>query len=249
MAFSLLSSFLGLPYFSLSVFLLGFPLLTFLIFLLLLLVPSRDQLEFYFSNVLLLPCKKRRKINIKLKAFFTKPWYLFCTPAIEKKEPTRDLDPPTQVKVQVAQSCLTLWDPMNYTAGEGNGNPLQCSCLENPRDRGAWWAAFYGVTQSRTRLKRQQQQQNYIVHGILQARILEWVAFPFSRGSSQLRDWTHVSLSAEPQGKPKDTGVGSLSFLQRIFLTQESNRGLLHCRWILYQLSYEGSPKSRINIS
>ena len=38
--------------------------------------------------------------------------------------------------------------------GEGNGNPLQCSCLENPRDRGAWWAALYGVAQSRTRLKR-----------------------------------------------------------------------------------------------
>ena len=37
--------------------------------------------------------------------------------------------------------------------GEGNGNPLQCSCLENPRDRGAWWAAIYGVIQSRTRLK------------------------------------------------------------------------------------------------
>ena len=38
--------------------------------------------------------------------------------------------------------------------GEGNGNPLQCSCLENPRDRGAWWAAIYGVTQSQTRLKQ-----------------------------------------------------------------------------------------------
>ena len=38
--------------------------------------------------------------------------------------------------------------------GEGNGNPLQCSCLENPRDGGAWWAAIYGVAQSRTRLKR-----------------------------------------------------------------------------------------------
>ena len=37
--------------------------------------------------------------------------------------------------------------------GEGHGNPLQCSCLEYPRDGGAWWAAFYGVTQSRTRLK------------------------------------------------------------------------------------------------
>ena len=37
--------------------------------------------------------------------------------------------------------------------GEGNGNPLQCFCLENPRDREAWWAAVYGVAQSRTRLK------------------------------------------------------------------------------------------------
>ena len=37
--------------------------------------------------------------------------------------------------------------------GEGNGNPLQCSCLKNPRDGGAWWAAIYGVAQSRTRLK------------------------------------------------------------------------------------------------
>ena len=42
---------------------------------------------------------------------------------------------------------------LSYT-GEGNGNPLPCSCLENPRDRRAWWAAVYGVAQSRTRLKR-----------------------------------------------------------------------------------------------
>ena len=40
-----------------------------------------------------------------------------------------------------------------YKFGEGNGNPLQCSCLENPRDRGAWWAAIYGVTLSQIRLK------------------------------------------------------------------------------------------------
>ena len=38
--------------------------------------------------------------------------------------------------------------------GEGNGKPLQCSCLEDPRDGGAWWAAIYGVAQSQTRLKR-----------------------------------------------------------------------------------------------
>ena len=42
----------------------------------------------------------------------------------------------------------------NWTSGEGNGNPLQYSCLENPRDGGAWWDAIYGVTQSWTRLKR-----------------------------------------------------------------------------------------------
>ena len=50
------------------------------------------------------------------------------------------------------------------------------------------------------------------------------------------------SLPAEPQGKPKNTGVSSLFILQQIFPTQESNRGLLYCRWILYQLSYQGSP-------
>ena len=43
--------------------------------------------------------------------------------------------------------------PLAIYIGEGNGNPLQCSCLENPRDGGAWWAAVCGVTQSRTRLK------------------------------------------------------------------------------------------------
>ena len=46
------------------------------------------------------------------------------------------------------------WTTSLSFAGEGNGNPLQCSCLENPRDGGAWWTALYGVTQSRTRLKR-----------------------------------------------------------------------------------------------
>ena len=43
--------------------------------------------------------------------------------------------------------------------GEGNGNPLQCPCLENPRGGGAWWAAVYGVSQSRTRLKRAAEDQ------------------------------------------------------------------------------------------
>ena len=116
--------------------------------------------------------------------------------------------------------------------GEGNGNPLQDSCLENPRDRGAWWAAIYGVTQSWTWLKwlSSSSSSHFAntlfasssrlcvlsvcsvthscptlcnpmdcsplgsnVHWILQARILEWQAISFSRGSSQPRDLTHVS--------------------------------------------------------
>ena len=74
---------------------------------------------------------------------------------------------------------------------------------------------------------------DYTVHGILQTRIQESVAFPFSRGSFQPRDRTQVSciagdsLPADPQGKPKNTGVGSLSLLQGIFPTQELNQGLL----------------------
>ena len=53
--------------------------------------------------------------------------------------------------------CFILFRPLEIGSGicgEGNGNPLHCSCLENPRDGGAWWAAVYGVTQSRTQLKR-----------------------------------------------------------------------------------------------
>ena len=54
------------------------------------------------------------------------------------------------------------------------------------------------------------------------------------------------SLPPEPPGKPKNTGVGSPSLFQGIFLTQELNRGLLHCRQILYQLSSQGSPKAAL---
>ena len=53
-------------------------------------------------------------------------------------------------------SDTTEWLHFHFSLsciGEGNGNPLQCSCLENPRDGGDWWAAVYGVTQSWTRLK------------------------------------------------------------------------------------------------
>ena len=93
----------------------------------------------------------------------------------------------------------------------------------------------------------------FLSMGILQARILEWVAMPSTRGSSWPRDQTLISwiasrfFKSEPPGKPKNTEVGSLSLLQGIFPTQESNWGLLHCRWIPYQQSHQGSPTSSIN--
>ena len=105
--------------------------------------------------------------------------------------------------------CLNIWR---------NGNPLQCSCLENPRDGGTWWAAVYGVAQSWTRLKRLSSNSSSSgsvsrsvasdcdpldcsppgssVHGIFQTRILKWVVIPFSRRSSRPRDWTWVFCAA-----------------------------------------------------
>ena len=64
-----------------------------------------------------------------------------CSPWDPKKS---ESDTTEQLHFDFSLSCI----------GEGNGDPLQCSCLENPRDGGAWWAAVYGVAQSRTRLKR-----------------------------------------------------------------------------------------------
>ena len=87
--------------------------------------------------------------------------------------------------------------------------------------------------------------------------ILDWVAYPFSRQTSQPRDQTGVSYIVggfftiwatreapySPWNSPgQNTGVGSLSLLQGIFPTQGLNPGLLHCRWILYQLSHQGTP-------
>ena len=69
--------------------------------------------------------------------------------------------------------------------------------------------------------------------------------FPSPGIKPRFSAWQVDSLQAEPQRKPKNTGVGSPSLLQRIFLTQESNRGLLHYRQILYQLSYQGNPWRR----
>ena len=103
----------------------------------------------------------------------------------------------TKVKVKVAQSCLVL------------------ICLYIQKVN----VTRYNDSESRWVMSDSLLPMDY---GILQARILGWVAFPFSRVSSQPRDWTQVScnagrfFTAEPQRKPKHTGVGSLSFLQQI---------------------------------
>ena len=85
------------------------------------------------------------------------------------------------------------------------------------------------------------------VHGILQARILEWVVISFSRGSSRPRDRTRVSriggrhfnLSHQGSLKNKNTGVGCYSLLQETFPTQELNLGLPHCKQTLHRLSHQ----------
>ena len=127
-----------------------------------------------------------------------------------------ELDTTEQLHFHFSLSCI----------GEGNGNPLQCSCLENPRDGGAWRTAVYGVAQSQTRLKRLSSSsvlreskanlykmlvtQSYptlfnpmdyrppgsSAHGILQARILEWAAISSFRESSLPSYWTQVSCIA-----------------------------------------------------
>ena len=65
--------------------------------------------------------------------------------------------------------------------GEGNGNPLQCYCLENPRDGGAWWAVVSGVAQSRTRLKR-----------LSSASLGSWLLPPASKASFQPLVLSHL---------------------------------------------------------
>ena len=91
--------------------------------------------------------------------------------------------------------------------GEGNGNPLQCSCLENPRDGGAWWAAVYGVTQSRTRLKRLSRSSSSSVLSqaeiwvFLQAVLPQWLPKQMNRmntgGEAELSRWKEWGLRSE----------------------------------------------------
>ena len=77
---------------------------------------------------------------------------------------------------------------------------------------------------------------SYSVHGILQARILEWISIPFSRVSSRHRNWTQVSHTTGRFFTAWATGKG-------IFPAQGSNSVLCHCRWTFYKLSHQGSPQ------
>ena len=70
------------------------------------------------------------------------------------KRATKTLRPAEhKVTVTGSKNCVSGSLAVTSGIGEGSGSPLQCSCLENPRDGGAWWAAVHGVVQSRTRLK------------------------------------------------------------------------------------------------
>ena len=93
-----------------------------------------------------------------------------CSPWGRKESDTTE-----QLPFHFSLSCI----------GEGNGNPLQCSCLENPRDGRAWWAAVHGVAQSWTRLKRLSSSSSFVLHKKTQ----------FSSVQS-----LHVSNSLRPHG-------------------------------------------------
>ena len=78
------------------------------------------------------------------------------------------------------ESDMTERLPFHFSLsciGEGNGNPLQYSCLENPRDRGAWQAAVYGVAQNRTRLKRLSSSSRFYIQIILRHKYVYFYVF------------------------------------------------------------------------
>ena len=84
--------------------------------------------------------------------------------------------------------------------GEGNGNPLQCSCLENPRDGGAWWAAISGGAQSRTRLKRLSSSSNSSSIDTVQAcelSLVNWLFLPVTLKWSQYNNETYSVLDSK----------------------------------------------------
>ena len=86
-------------------------------------------------------------------------WYSGLEKSMDAKNPwgRKQWDTTERLHFHFSLSCIE----------EGNGNPLQCSCLENPRDGGAWWAAIYGVAQSQTPLKRLSSSSSSLLPGLL----------------------------------------------------------------------------------
>ena len=114
--------------------------------------------------------------------------------------------------------------------GGGHGSPLQHSCLENFLDSGSQWVVVYRVTKSQARTKRL---SLHACKDKLDMKVIQ----------SCPTLWSHRLDS--PWNYPgQNTGVGSCSLLQGIIPTQILNPGLLHCRWILYQLNHQGSPST-----
>ena len=89
-----------------------------------------------------------------------------------------------------AQSC-----------GEGNGNPLQYSCLENPRDGGAWWAAVYGVAQSWTRLKRLSSSSSNLSFNFRWLESREQIPVFLIRYMDRMHEWLSWEKSPEPRSQ------------------------------------------------
>ena len=132
---------------------------------------------------------------------------------------------------EVKVSACNAGDPGSIpgsgrSPGEGNGNPLQDSCLENPMDREAWWATVHGVAKSRTRLS----DFTYLL------------TYTESESHSVMSNSLRHHGPYSPWNSPgHNTGVSSYSLLWGSFPTQGSNPDLLHCRQILYQLRHKGN--------
>ena len=164
--------------------------------------------------------------------------------------------------MKVSQLCLTLCDPMDCSTWNSPGQNTGAGSLSLLQGIFPTQGSNPGLLHYRRIL--------YQLSHNGSPRILEWVASPFSSRSPRPRNRTWVSCIAgrfftnwairearvkvshvrlfvtpciyPPWNSPgRDTGVGSLSFLQGIFPTQESNPGLLHCRQILYHLSHKRS--------
>jgi len=101
----------------------------------------------------------------------------------------------SMVSLRVGHDWATSLSFSLSCLGEGNGNPLQCSCLENPRDGGAWWAAVFGVTQSRTRLKRLSSSSLLVLSKVLMKDcVLLWRLYPLLKSYLLPQCCLHLSI-------------------------------------------------------